>query len=616
MTNQNHIEFDSEFYVQSIMQILAGQGKEIAFDVNHESYFFVHAAMHMRMLLSHLGSFSGASEFSPVFVQTGIFIKMVEDPLNTNLGVKIKNKKHWPLMFRLVLFLEKLCKIDLASVDDFDSLIKDIDQIIMSSEHHRLANNDFQTIDILLSRKVARIFRVFTYVLLDKTDPVSSRTTTRDKMILDQRGIRANLIKWFEHRAKIEKQIERKAFGKAMVLAEEWETLCSGDEIIDESNYFELKLLAYLDSEGLKINAIEWLKMLMSRHPDDEEFTKMMIKLLIDNNQYQEATVICDEALESHPTDKIFHFLRSQLFFQSEAFVDSERSALMSISCDEAFTPAYLALAYAYLGKRDYDEAISAFSRTLEVDSTVIDAYRGKSKSLSAIGQEYDAMHTIKKAITIEPDNPTLHHDLANLYYLAGYFKEAKACCRNTLRLNPGFADAYVLLGLMDSRNDDFESSVKWFSRALTIEPDNVFAINELAYSKHMLGDDEESLELLENAFAVAPDYIDLIYSMAVIHFSNGDFDEARRLLDRSLNSEPDHIGSIVLRADDLLFQSLPEEALAWFERALEIEPQNQDAIQGKIDALQMLGLSEEASELEAEEQEIIADFGDDLSYD
>ena len=41
------------------------------------------------------------------------------------------------------------------------------------------------------------------------------------------------------------------------------------------------------------------------------------------------------------------------------------------------------------------------FNRTIEVDSTVIDAYRGKSKSLSAIGQEYDAMYTIKKAISI-----------------------------------------------------------------------------------------------------------------------------------------------------------------------------------------------------------------------
>ncbi|NLT11172.1 MAG: tetratricopeptide repeat protein [Clostridiaceae bacterium] len=611
MTNPNQIEFNSEFYIQSTIKILEGQGKDISFDVENESYFFVHAAIHMRMLLSHLGSFFGAAEFSPIFVQTGSFIKLVEDARNTNLAGQIANKKFWPHMFRLVLFLEKLCKSDLNSMDQAGSLLKEIDQIISSAEHHRIVKSDFQDIDIQLSRRLARIFRIFAYVLLDKTDAFSSRIMKRDRNILLQRGINSNFVKWFEHRAKIEKQIERKAYGKAMVLAEEWETICIGSDIIDESNYFELKLLAYLDGEGLKINAIEWLKMLISRHPEDVEFTKMMIKFLIENNQYQEAAELCDSSLVTHPTDKVFHFLRSQLHFQAQAFVDSERSALMSISSDETFTPAYLALAYACLGKRDYNEAISAFNRTIEVDSTVIDAYRGKSKSLSAIGQEYDAMYTIKKAISIEPNNPLLHHDLANLYYLSGYFKEAKACCKNTLRLNSGFADAYVLLGLMDSRNDDFESSVKWFSRALTIEPDNVFAINELAYSKHMLGEDEESLELLENAFAVAPDYTDLIYSMAVIHFSNGDYDEARILLDRSLSSEPDHVGSIILRADDLLFQSLPEEALVWFERAIDIEPQNQDAIQGKVDALQMLGLSEEASELEREEQEIVADFGD-----
>lgn len=611
MTNPNQIKFDFDFYVQSTIQILEGQGKDIQFDINHEPYFFVHAASHMRFLLSYLGSFFGAAEVEHVFTQTAPFVKLIEDKSHLNLVKRMNNKKHWPLMFRLVLFLENLYKLNLAASEQVEMCLNEIDQIVMSSEHHRVAKNDFEAIDIALTRKFARLLRVFAYVLLDKSDSISLRKTKRDISILLQRDIQLNFIKWFEQRAKIERQLERKAFGKAMVLAEEWETLCTVGPILDEPIYFELKLLAYLDSDGHKVNAMEWLKLLMSRHPDNIEFTKLMIKFLIDSNNYQDAAVICDAALENHPKDKILHFLRSQLYFQAELFVDSERSALISISCDEEFTPAYLALAYAYLGKRDYEEAISAFNRTIEVDPTIIEAYRGKSKSLSAIGQEYDAMYILKKAIAIEPFNPTLYHDLANLYYLAGYFSEAKACCKNTLRINPGFADAYVLLGLMDSRNDEFESSIKWFSRALSIEPDNVFAINELAYSKHMLGDDAESLELLENAFSVAPDYIDLIYSMAVIHFSNGDFEEARRLLDRSLNSEPDHVGSIVLKADDFLFQSLPDEALSWFERALEIEPKNPDALQGKIDALQMLGLSEEAAEIEMQDQEIIADFSD-----
>lgn len=86
---------------------------------------------------------------------------------------------------------------------------------------------------------------------------------------------------------------------------------------------------------------------------------------------------------------------------------------------------AWIWLGQAYTYILDYDNAINAFSRALDISKVLYDAYIGRGEAYLAIEQVQLALEDFKTAVRTRPEAFESHHGYGRAYYMSGQFSQA-----------------------------------------------------------------------------------------------------------------------------------------------------------------------------------------------
>ena len=105
------------------------------------------------------------------------------------------------------------------------------------------------------------------------------------------------------------------------------------------------------------------------------------------------------------------------------------------------------------------------------------DALRAEARRLSAAGATERALAAIRKAVSLRPNDPALHVELAGLLMVAGDNAAARVAVDDALKINPNYANAHQLLAALHRRAGDFESAIREAKLALSLKPDGDYHI-------------------------------------------------------------------------------------------------------------------------------------------
>ena len=245
--------------------------------------------------------------------------------------------------------------------------------------------------------------RIYCFLRIPEGNLSKKYSYERDLHICAKRGLNKEKMYWIDFRVRFRRFQKQEKIGKLILLAEEWEMLCTGKEIDGNPNEYELMVLALLDADPFYKIGLEWVAMLVMRCPENNQFRKWEARYLRRDGRYKDAQDICSKLIEKNPGDFELFCLQSNIFFLENKYKQAQRSALRAVSFGAAEPVAHMTLAYAYLYDGIYDEAIDAFDKALLFDATLIDAYRGKSKALIMDGQAYEAMECLISVSRISP---------------------------------------------------------------------------------------------------------------------------------------------------------------------------------------------------------------------
>jgi len=97
-----------------------------------------------------------------------------------------------------------------------------------------------------------------------------------------------------------------------------------------------------------------------------------------------------------------------------------------------------------------------------------------------------------------------------------------------TVKSNPDCSEAMGVLAILLQIKGRPAESAPLYRRLLELEPDNVIAINNLAWiMSEVQGEHQKALELAQKGMKMAPNYYDLIDTRGVIYYRLGRFDKA-----------------------------------------------------------------------------------------
>jgi len=157
--------------------------------------------------------------------------------------------------------------------------------------------------------------------------------------------------------------------------------------------------------------------------------------------------------------------------------------------------------------------------------------------------------------------------------------KTTEDILRMILKDDPNYAEAVSVLAILLQIGGRPAESTTLYQRLLELEPDNIIAINNLAWIIcEVQGKHKQALELANRGLKIAPNYYDLIDTRGVIYYRLGEFDKAVSDFNECIKLYPSvtpaSIGTRFYLARALAKLGQKDKAIQYLKEALELNSQ------------------------------------------
>jgi len=224
----------------------------------------------------------------------------------------------------------------------------------------------------------------------------------------------------------------------------------------------------------------------------------------------------------------------------------SREHAVRAIELDDTLSEAHTALARVmFYYDWDWAGAEREFQRAIGLNSKYATAHHWYAAScLAPLGRLNEALDEMTFAQSLDPISSIIARDVAMIHYYRRDFETALEQCDHTIELNPHFAPAYWLLGLIQAHRREFEESLAALQLAVRLSPQTPRMQGALGWAFALSGRRKAALEVLRKLESYASERYVSPLEFAWIQFALGDVDLGFRWLakaceDRSFDLIP-----------------------------------------------------------------------------
>ncbi len=273
-------------------------------------------------------------------------------------------------------------------------------------------------------------------------------------------------------------------------------------------------------------------------------------------------------------------------------------------------------LNYADLKRRngEWETAISAYNRVIEIEPNHFLAWRKKAYTLSEMGLNEEALSCYEKAVRINHDDVDVWCEKAEILTKLKRYQFAITAYGNALQINPQLASAWVGQGDLLLKIQQDESALHCYEEALNINPDDEELRKKKETLSHQIQQEKKIASLFTQVeeFYQQKNYEQVVnlydqileikphYELGWDHQGHsllelGQYDRALTSLNQALKIREDHPEVWYFKGRTLENMGEFAEALIAYNQALELDKKYYQAWDGKAITLSKLDQDEEA---------------------
>ena len=262
-----------------------------------------------------------------------------------------------------------------------------------------------------------------------------------------------------------------------------------------------------LSTMGRHHDAIDKLRRANQHDPRDARTLMIWGKCLSDLGRYAESVKMCQQSLDIDSSSPEAHAYLAQSLAEIHKTEEAMRhfSEASSLAPGEAWI--YELWAEALVHQKNYAEAEDKFRRAAECTTdpkTIASTYAGWGGNLSRLGRNKEAEEKYREALKIEPKNIEWLINLAHEIAYQGRLDEARDLLLKAEGLGPATQLALGNLGWGFYQIGEYEKSLSYSRRALTIEPDALYSLCNAGLALLHLNRPDEAGKEYEHAVRVA----------------------------------------------------------------------------------------------------------------
>jgi len=211
----------------------------------------------------------------------------------------------------------------------------------------------------------------------------------------------------------------------------------------------------------------------------------------------------------------------------AEVWTKAAASAAQAVMLDDYSAEAHTSLAHVR-STQDWDwlGAEREFQRAIAANPLYATGHHWYAMScLAPLGRLDEARDEVMIAQSLDPVSSIVARDLAVIHFYRRDFELGLEQCDHTIELNPHFAPAYWILGVIQEQRKDFDESAAAFQRALHLSPQTPRMHGALGRTFALSGKRKQALDMLHKLEAYARERYVSPLEFAWIHFALGDHD-------------------------------------------------------------------------------------------
>ena len=181
---------------------------------------------------------------------------------------------------------------------------------------------------------------------------------------------------------------------------------------------------------------------------------------------------------------------------------------------------AYNHLGSIYATKKDYQKSISIYKRGLQVDPNHPILQYNLARSYVATNSDLDAFKAFEAALRAKPSWKDAVKEYSALLNKYSRTKESCEVIQKAINLYPTDGHLYYLLGKSFLVQTDYESAVKSFEKAISLDNTNPSYYEKLIFAYEREQKYDEGLEVAEKGIELFPNNIKIMREKVYLLFS------------------------------------------------------------------------------------------------
>ena len=222
-------------------------------------------------------------------------------------------------------------------------------------------------------------------------------------------------------------------------------------------------------------------------------------------------------------------------------------------ACSSQSKQKHIARGEEYLQKRKFQEAVMEFRAAADIDITSAEAHWGLARSHENLGQFYEAVENLRRAVELNPDNLEAKTKLGN-YFLLGQppqITETEKLLEDVFARDPNFIEAHLLKA-------------------------SLFAVQKKS--------EKEILDVLNHAVSLDPNRTESYVSLSRFLMKLDRRQEAEQTIQKAISVNANAAAGYLEYGRFLTFIERAPQAEEQYKRAIEVEPTNIEAREGQAE--------------------------------
>jgi tetratricopeptide (TPR) repeat protein len=255
----------------------------------------------------------------------------------------------------------------------------------------------------------------------------------------------------------------------------------------------------------------------------------------LNSQNYKEAIRLYTEAIAKNPQFKEAYNNRGVAYYKTLRYAEAVNDYTYAIlQVDPEYNDAYRNRFEASLASGNFNRALddAVFLRKNFSDSAYTYFYEGLA--LTELKRFDEAISQFNKSYELDNENVEAIVNQANAYYMSDRFEEAKVLLQKAIGMDASEPNIYNTLSLIATQENQFEQALEFANEAIALDRLNAYFNNNRGFIYLNLGDLEKAEADINLGIKADPRNPWAYRNKAIFYFKSGNYESALRNIEQA----------------------------------------------------------------------------------